>query len=84
MWFVAIGLGLLGLKFFEVAPVAAWDWWIVLAPFALAALWWHWADSSGHTQRKAMEAMEEKKAQRRQRSMEALGQGEVDKKKSRK
>lgn len=84
MWFVAIGLGLLGLKFFELGPVAGWDWWIVLAPFAMAAAWWHWADTSGHTQRKAMQAMDDKKAQRRQRTMEALGQGEVDKKNKRK
>ena len=34
MWFVIIGVVLLVLKFFDVSPVAGWDWWLLL-PFVL-------------------------------------------------
>jgi small Trp-rich protein len=37
MYFLGIGIILLALKYLEKGPVAAWDWWIVLSPFALAA-----------------------------------------------
>lgn len=55
MYFVGLGLVLLALKFMEIGPVAAWAWWIVLSPFALAVGWWTWADATGYTKRKAME-----------------------------
>nr|WP_295076283.1 TIGR04438 family Trp-rich protein [uncultured Roseateles sp.] len=74
MWFVLIGVVLLALKIFDVAPVADWSWWALCIPFALAAAWWTFADATGLTQRNAMRQMEEKKAQRRARSMDALGQ----------
>lgn len=51
-----------------------WAWIIVLAPFGLALLWWMYADATGLTQRKAMQAMDDKKAERREKAMEALGQ----------
>lgn len=51
-----------------------WAWVIVLSPFVGAALWWSWADASGRTQRKAMQAMDERKAARREQHMVALGQ----------
>lgn len=51
-----------------------WAWAIVLSPFALAVVWWTWADASGRTQRKAMDAMDARKAARREQQMEALGQ----------
>lgn len=61
-----------------------WAWVIVLSPFPLAALWWTWSDASGRTQRKAMEAMDARKAARREQQMEALGQlRPADKKKRR-
>lgn len=50
-----------------------WAWVIVLAPFALAAAWWAWADASGLTQRHAMKTLDERKAARREQQMEALG-----------
>ena len=40
MFFLGIGIVLLLMKYFEVSIVATWSWWIVLAPFALAILWW--------------------------------------------
>jgi small Trp-rich protein len=76
MGFVLIGVLLLLLKWQEVAPVASWSWWLVLSPFAAAVLWWAWADASGYTQKRAMRSLDEKKAQRRERTLEALGQGE--------
>ena len=60
-----------------------WAWIIVLSPFVLAAVWWAWADSSGLTQRKAMNALEDKKEARRQQLMEGLGQAKPGTKKKR-
>ena len=54
MYLLGLGLVLLGLKYIEWGPVAAWSWWLVMAPFALAVAWWTWADSTGYTKRKAM------------------------------
>lgn len=76
MWFVLIGVLLLLLKALGVVPVADWAWWLVLSPFAAAVLWWLWADSSGLTQKRAMQRMDEKKEARRQKALDALGQGE--------
>ncbi len=73
MAFLLLGLALLGMKVAEFGPVATWSWWLVLAPFGLAVLWWGFADSSGLTQRRAIEKMEKRKVERRQRDMEALG-----------
>lgn len=75
MAFLLLGLALLALKFAEIGPVAAWSWWVVLAPFGLAVAWWAYADSTGLTQRRAIAKMEKRKADRRQRDMEALGLG---------
>ena len=43
-------------------------------PFAAAALWWTWADWSGYTKRKAMEAEDQRKLDRINRHREAIGQ----------
>jgi small Trp-rich protein len=73
MLFIVIGLLLIGLKFADVAPVAALSWWWVLSPFALAAAWWAYADGSGLTKRREMDKLEEKKKERRRKAMDALG-----------
>ncbi len=39
MPFVWIGVLLIVLKWFELAPVAAWSWWAILAPLAIAFAW---------------------------------------------
>jgi small Trp-rich protein len=75
MYFVLLGVLLLGLKLAEVGPVGLWSWWIVLAPFACAAAWWAWADASGYYKRRAIEGMEAKKAARRRRNLEVLRAG---------
>ena len=51
MYFLLIGVLGLILKFLEIGPVAAMSWWLVLSPFALAVVWWAWADASGYTKR---------------------------------
>jgi small Trp-rich protein len=73
MLFIVIGLLLIGLKFADIAPVATMSWWWVLSPFALAAAWWAYADSSGLTKRREMDKLEEKKKERRRKAMDALG-----------
>lgn len=73
MAFVIIGVLLLAMKFGEFGPVATWSWWVVLAPFGLAVLWWSFSDSMGITQQRAINKMDQRKADRRKRDMEALG-----------
>ncbi|MFZ2309515.1 MAG: TIGR04438 family Trp-rich protein [Rhodoferax sp.] len=73
MYFLGLGLILLTMKFMEFGPVAAWDWWVVLAPFGMAVAWWAWADASGYTKRKAMEREDARRKDRIERSREALG-----------
>ena len=73
MYFLVLGVLLGLLKLLDIGPPAAWSWWLVLAPFALAIAWWSWADWSGYTRRKEMDKMDERKAERRSRNMVALG-----------
>ncbi len=73
MYLLGLGLVLLAMKYLEIGPVAAWDWWFVLAPFGLAALWWAWADTTGYTKKKAMERENARRQSRIDRNHEALG-----------
>jgi len=73
MYFLVLGVALMVMKYLEAGPVAAWSWWWVLSPFALAVVWWMWADSSGYTKRKAMERENEKRQGRIDRNKEAIG-----------
>ena len=73
MYLLGLGLILLVLKSMGIGSVANWDWWLVMLPFALAVVWWAWADASGYSKRRAMDAMEAKRTERRRRNMEALG-----------
>jgi small Trp-rich protein len=79
MYFLGAGVLLLLLKFFEIGPVGQWGWadkWqIFAAPFVLAVVWWAIADSMGYTKKKAMEKMDKRVADRRQKAREALGLG---------
>jgi len=72
MYFLGLGLLSLALKLLYVDPVAAWSWWAVLSPFALAVVWWAWADASGYTKRKEMEKMDAIREERIQRQRDAL------------
>ena len=73
MYLLGLGLALLVMKYLEIGPVAAWDWWVVLAPFGLAMAWWAWADSSGYTKRKAMERENARRDDRIERNKTAIG-----------
>jgi small Trp-rich protein len=75
MYFLAIGVVLLLMKYLEFGAVASWSWYVVLSPFALAAAWWAWADWSGYTKKKAMEKMDKRKADRLAETRERLGMG---------
>jgi small Trp-rich protein len=75
MVFLIVGVLLVLARLADVGFVAGWSWWAILAPFGLALLWWGLSDSLGLTQRRAMEAMDAKKAERRERNLEALGMG---------
>ena len=72
MYLLGLGLVLMVLKYIEWGPVAQLSWWLVLAPFALAAVWWAWADATGYTKRKAMEQDDKRRDERRARTKEAL------------
>lgn len=72
MYFLGLGLLLLGLKYTEYGPVATWSWWLVMAPFALAVAWWSWADATGYTKKKAMELDARRAQDRRNRTKQAL------------
>ena len=76
MAFVVIGVLLLVMKLAEFGPVAQWSWFIIVAPFACAVAWWSWSDSTGRTERQAMNKLDEKKRQRRIKNMQALGMDE--------
>ena len=73
MYFLGLGLILLGMKYLEMGPVANWSWWLVLTPFALAVAWWAWADGSGYTKRKAMEREDERRKARIDKNKAAIG-----------
>ena len=70
---VVVGVLLLLGWWLDVGPLGRLPWYVPLIPFVIAALWWEFADSSGWTQRKAIEKMEKRKADRRQNALEALG-----------
>ena len=73
MYFLGLGIVLLAMKYLEAGPVAAWSWLWVLSPFALAVIWWAWADWSGYTKKKAIERENDRKQARIDRSREKLG-----------
>lgn len=73
MLFLGLGIILLALKYLEIGPVALWDWWWVLSPFAMAVAWWAWADWSGYTKKKAVEKENARKQARIDKSRDALG-----------
>ena len=73
MLFLLIGIATLTMKYMEFGPVAAWDWWVVLSPFALAVAWWSWADWSGYTKKRAVDRENAKKKKRIEKSKEAMG-----------
>ena len=82
MYFVILGVLLVGMKLLELGPVGEWGWLAVLWPFLVAFLWWQYADKVGLTQKRAMDRMEERKAERRRKHMVALGINPRDRERS--
>lgn len=76
MAFVVLGVLLIAAKLAELGPVAELSWWWVLSPFALAVLWWSFADSSGLTKKREIDKMEQRKAERRRKHLDHLGMDE--------
>jgi small Trp-rich protein len=79
MLFVLIGALIIILNLAEIGPFAAWNWqffgdlWKFCVPFALAIIWWIWADKSGLDKRREMEKMELRKQNRRKDNLANLG-----------
>ena len=73
MWFLALGLVGMGLKYLDIGRVGQLSWWIVLIPFALAAAWWAYADASGYTKRRVIERENKRKQARIDRNQSRLG-----------
>jgi small Trp-rich protein len=73
MYLLGLGVILLALKYLEIGPVATWDWWWVLAPFAAAVVWWAWADYSGYTKKKVVEKENQRRQARIDKNRENLG-----------
>ena len=73
MPFVVVGVLLMLARWLEFGPFATMSWWVALAPFGIAVLWWEFADSSGWTKRRVMDKLEKRKQDRRVQQMEALG-----------
>ena len=80
MYFLLLGIVALVLKYLEIGPVATLDWWLVLSPFALAVLWWAWADKSGYSKRKEVEKMDQRKEKRIDKQRIAMGLPPITKK----
>ena len=75
MLFLGLGILLLALKYLEIGTTAAWSWWAVLSPFALAVIWWTWADWSGYTKRRAIARENARKQARIDKQRDQLGLG---------
>lgn len=79
MFFVIVGVLIIATNLAGVGPFAGWNWqfsgdlWKFCVPFALASLWWLWADKSGLNKRREIERMEEHKRNRRNENLAALG-----------
>lgn len=63
------GLFLIALKYFEINPVARWDWWMVLIPIGIAFAWFEGVERlvgwDKHKARARHDKFEKKQAERR-------------------
>lgn len=81
MYFLLIGIAAIGMKYFEIGPVAAIPWWVTLVPFGLAVLWWWYADASGYTKRREVDKMDKRRDDRLDKQRAAMGMLSAKKKK---
>lgn len=73
MYLLVLAIALTLLKYFEIAPIAAWPWWWVVLPYGLTLAWWTWADASGYTKRREIDKIEQRKQDRVNKQKEAMG-----------
>ncbi len=73
MYLLIAGLVLTIWNLNRIGLVLDSSWWWVLSPFALAIVWWTWADMSGYTKRKEMEKIDQRKRDRVEKQRAALG-----------
>ena len=73
MYLLGLGIVLLTLKYMEIGPVALWEWWWVLTPFALAVVWWTWADWSGYSKKEAVKKENARRQARIDKNRQNLG-----------
>jgi len=83
MLFMLIGVGLIVCNLAGWGPMADWKWdsgadllklcW----PFAVGLAWWAFSDGSGLTKRRAMQRDAERKQDRRDRNIDAMGLGHL-------
>ncbi len=85
MFFVLIGVVLVICNLMDWGPMGQWNWeffgdlWKFVLPFGLAVVWWIWSDASGWTKRKAMQRDDERKRDRQDRNIDAMGLGHLHK-----
>ncbi len=58
MYLVWLGVILIGLKALEVGPMAEISWWWVLAPLAVAFVWFEWVEKWFGRDRRNVEHIE--------------------------
>ena len=85
MFFIVVGVGLIACWFFDLGPMGHWNWeftgdlWKFMLPFVLATAWWIWSDASGWTKKKAMQRDRDRKQDRVDRNIDAMGLGHLHK-----
>ena len=85
MLFIVVGVGLVLCWFLDLGPMGSWNWefsgdlWKFVLPFVLAAAWWIWSDVTGWTKKKAMQRDDERKRDRLDRNIDAMGLGHLHK-----
>lgn len=73
MYLLILGVALMLMKYLDVSFMVDVSWWWVLSPFALAVVWWAWADTTGYTKRREMDKMDKKRQDRIDKQRENLG-----------
>ena len=83
MLFVLVGVVLIICNLMDWGPMGHWNWeisgdlWKFVLPFVLATAWWIWSDATGWTKRKAMNRDAERKQDRLDRNIDAMGLGHL-------
>ena len=85
MVFVLIGVVLVVCNLMDWGPIGKWNWeftgdlWKFALPFLFAVAWWAWSDASGLSKRRAMTRDDQRKQDRRDRNIDAMGLGHLHK-----